>query len=168
MSVDRNDLMAFRAAIEAARDDVPEFMDKCAVGEGVYAVKQARLICTEDMSEPKGNKKGVQNTGNYRRNFKSDDHATRSGKNYKVSFYNNLDYAKHLEYGFRSHFVPGKYLSGSIRSKYPDGFYIGKPGSFVRGHFTLRRAKKRTEDSQEQRLRRKQLRFLKQHNLDGF
>ena len=62
MSVDRNDLMAFQAAIEAARDDVPEFMDKCAVGEGVYAVKQARLICTEDK---------IVNNGDYRRNFKS-------------------------------------------------------------------------------------------------
>lgn len=157
MSVDRNDLMAFQAAIEAARDDVPEFMDKCAVGEGIYARDQARKICTDDK---------IVNNGDYRRNFKSGSKALRSGQNYKIDVYNNLDYAKPLEYGFRGHFVPGHWEGSTFvyqRNDPAGGMYV----KFHRGHFTLRRAIKRTKDSQDARLQRKQLRFLRRHNLDG-
>lgn len=158
MSVKKEDLVRWIGGLEALKDDVPEIMSQIAVGEGQYAVRQARLICTNDLSEPKRGKTGIVNTGNYRRNWKSDKTAKRSGNHYIVRFYNSLDYASHLEYGFRSHFVPGEHLSGPIRSKFPDGFYIGTPGSYVRGHFTMSRAKKKTLKSQQERVSRKFIR----------
>lgn len=155
MSVDRKDMVAFQAAIEAARNDVPEFMDKCAIGEGVYARDQARKICTDDK---------IVNNGDYRRNFKSGSKALRAGQSYKIDVYNNLDYAKHLEYGFRGHFVPGHWEGKSFvyqRNDPAGGMYV----KFHRGHFTLRRAIKRTKDSQEARLRYKQEQFFNDHGL---
>jgi len=155
VSVDRKDMVAFQAAIEAARNDVPEFMDKCAIGEGVYARDQARKICTDDK---------IVNNGDYRRNFKSGSKALRAGQSYKIDVYNNLDYAKHLEYGFRGHFVPGHWEGKSFvyqRNDPAGGMYV----KFHRGHFTLRRAIKRTKDSQEARLRYKQEQFFNDHGL---
>lgn len=100
MSVKKNDLVQFIGGLQTLTDEVPEIMTKIAVGEGVYAVKQARLICTNDSPD-------IVNTGDYRRNWKSDQTAKRAGRRFIVRFYNPLDYAGHLEHGFRSHFVPG-------------------------------------------------------------
>lgn len=160
MSVDRRELTAYINRLEQLKRDMPALMNELTVGEGVYAVKQAKLICKNDPSEPKQQKLGIVNTGAYRRNFKSDKKAARAGNTYSVRVFNNLDYAQHLEYGFRSHFVPGKHLSGPIRSSHPNGIYVGKPGGYVRGHFTMRRAKERTEATQGARLRRKLGRFV--------
>ena len=155
MGVKKNELVQWIGGLEALKDDIPEIMSQIAVGEGQYAVRQARQICTDDPSEPKHQKTGVVNTGEYRRNWKSDKTAKRSGKRYTVRFFNGLDYASHLEYGFRSHYVPGDHLSGPLRSKFPDGFYIGTPGGYVRGHFTMKRAVKRTLKNQDARVKRK-------------
>lgn len=155
MGVNKNELVQWIGKLEALKDDVPDIMSQIAVGEGVYAVGEARKICKNDLSEPKRQKTGIVNTGDYRRNWKSDKAARRSGKKFIVRFYNPLEYASHLEYGFRSHFVPGKHLAGPIRSKFPNGFYVGEPGSYVRGHFTMKRAVKRTKDTQQARVTRK-------------
>lgn len=155
MGVKKNELVQWIGGLEALKDDVPEIMSQIAVGEGKYAADQARKICKTDLSEPSRKKVGIVNTGDYRRNWKSDTTAKRSGKKFIVRVYNALEYASHLEYGFRSHFVPGEHLAGPIRSKFPDGFYVGEPGSYVRGHFTMKRAVKRTKDTQQARVTRK-------------
>lgn len=151
VSVNKKDLEAYKAKLEALKKEVPEIMDRLAVSEGVYAVRQARLICKNDSPD-------IINTGDYRRNFQADKQALRNGKSYRVRFYNNLDYAKPLEYGFRSHFVPGHW-EGHVFVYQPKdeegGMYVGSPGGFVPGHFTLRRAAKRTKDTQNARLSRK-------------
>lgn len=157
MSVDRKDLIQYKANLEALKNDVPEILGKIAVGEGQYAVKQARLICKNDPSEPKRGKTGVVITGEYRRNWQSDETARRAGQNFIVRFYNPLDYAKPLEYGFRSHFVPGYWDGNSFvyQPGFPGGMYVGPPGGFVRGHYTMKRAVKRTLDTQQARVSRK-------------
>lgn len=81
-------------------------MVSLAVGEGRYARDQARKICKEE---------NIVNTGDYRRNFKSGTKAIRAGNSYKIDVFNNLDYAKPLEYGFRSHFVPGHWEGNSFK-----------------------------------------------------
>ena len=91
MSVDNSELLAFQNQIQALKDDIPEIMDSLAVGEGRYARDQARKICKEE---------NIVNTGDYRRNFKSGTKAIRAGNSYKIDVFNNLDYAKPLEYGF--------------------------------------------------------------------
>ena len=163
MAVNHRGVADFGAKLLALQEDMPNIMSDLVVGEGVYAVKRARQICKTDPSEPKRKKIGVANTGNYRNSWASDDHALRRGNSYSVRFYNPLDYSIHLEYGFRSHFVPGEALYGPVRSAFPDGFYIGKKGGYVRGHFTLKRAKRRTLDSQGPRLKRRLGTAIQQH-----
>ena len=68
MSVKKNDLVQFIGGLQALTDEVPEIMSKIAVGEGVYAVGEARKICTTDVPD-------IVNTGDYRRNWKSDQTA---------------------------------------------------------------------------------------------
>ena len=97
-------------------------------------------------------------TGDYRRNWKSDKTARRSGKRYIVRFYNPLDYASHLEHGFRSHFVPGHWEGNTFvynRDDPEGGMFVGPKGGYVRGHFTMKRAAKKTKDSQQARVSRK-------------
>lgn len=169
MSVDNSGLIAFQKKLEALRDDIPEIMDKLIIGEGVFAVGEAKKICK--------NEKGLVNTGSYRNNFHAGDKAMaqsgkkahdgappkRSGKWYKIDVYNNLDYAKPLEYGFRSHFVPGYWSGHSFvyQPGFPGGMYVGKPGGYVRGHFTLKRAIHRTKITQDARLQRKMNKIIK-------
>ena len=154
MSVDNSEFLAFQNQIQALKDDIPEIMDQLAVGEGRYARDQARKICKEE---------GIVNTGDYRRNFKSGTKAIRAGRAYKIDVFNNLDYAKPLEYGFRSHFVPGHWEGSSFVYQKNDpegGMFVGSPGGFVRGHFTLLRAVKRTKTTQAARLNRKMDRII--------
>ena len=155
MSVDNSELVAFQNQLQALENDIPEIMDQLAVGEGRYARDQARKICKEE---------GIVNTGDYRRNFKSGTKAIRAGRAYKIDVFNNLDYAKPLEYGFRSHFVPGHWEGSSFVYQKNDpegGMFVGPPGGFVRGHFTLLRAVKRTKTTQATRLNRKMDRIIK-------
>ena len=154
MSVDNSELVAFQNQLQALENDIPEIMDQLAVGEGRYARDQARKICKEE---------GIVNTGDYRRNFKSGTKAIRAGRAYKIDVFNNLDYAKPLEYGFRSHFVPGHWEGSSFVYQKNDpegGMFVGSPGGFVRGHFTLLRAAKRTKTTQAARLNRKMDRII--------
>lgn len=155
MSVDNSELVAFQNQLQALENDIPEIMDQLAVGEGRYARDQARKICKEE---------GIVNTGDYRRNFKSGTKAIRAGRAYKIDVFNNLDYAKPLEYGFRSHFVPGHWEGSSFVYQKNDpegGMFVGPPGGFARGHFTLIRAVKRTKTTQAARLNRKMDRIIK-------
>ena len=155
MSVDNSELVAFQNQLQALENDIPEIMDQLAVGEGRYARDQARKICKEE---------GIVNTGDYRRNFKSGTKAIRAGRAYKIDVFNNLDYAKPLEYGFRSHFVPGHWEGSSFVYQKNDpegGMFVGPPGGFVRGHFTLLRAVKSTKTTQAARLNRKMDRIIK-------
>ena len=154
MSVDNSELVAFQNQLQALENDIPEIMEQLAVGEGRYARDQARKICKEE---------GIVNTGDYRRNFKSGTKAIRAGRAYKIDVFNNLDYAKPLEYGFRSHFVPGHWEGSSFVYQKNDpegGMFVGSPGGFVRGHFTLLRAVKRTKTTQAARLNRKMDRII--------
>ena len=155
MSVDNSELVAFQNQLQALENDIPEIMDQLVVGEGRYARDQARKICKEE---------GIVNTGDYRRNFKSGKKAIRAGRAYKIDVFNNLDYSKPLECGFRSHFVPGHWEGSSFVYQKNDpegGMYVGPPGGFVRGHFTLLRAVKRTKTTQAARLNRKMDRIIK-------
>lgn len=155
MSVDNSEMIAFQKALETLQNDIPEIMNRIVVQEGEYAVGQAKKICKEE---------GIVNLGDYRRNFKCGTKAIRTGNAYKIDVYNNLDYAGHLEHGFRGHFVPGKYLSGHYREEFPDGMYV----HFQPGHHTLERAIKNTKKNQGARLERKYLQELKKRGLDKY
>ena len=169
MSVDNRELEEFQRKLAALKEQVPEFLRALALGEGVHAASEARRICKAE---------GIVNTGNYRENWHAGDRrvGTRSkdvsdgckararGKTYSIDIYNNAEYAKHLEYGFRSHFVPGRWEGKTFvyQPGFPGGMYVGPKGGYVRGHFVLKRAVRRTELAQPNRLRRKQDKFLRE------
>ena len=151
MSVDRKELQAYIAKLEKLKKDVPDIMRELIAGEGTYAVRQARKICK--------NEPGLVNTGAYRENWHTGGLARRNGNSYIIDVYNNLDYASHLEHGFRSHFVPGHWEGNTFVYQPNDpkgGMFVGpKKDVTVRGHFTLRRAVYRTKQTQQARLRSK-------------
>ncbi len=136
-----------------ARVDSASIMDRLVVGEGINARDNARRICKREK---------IVNTGAYRRGFMSGTAAIREGNRYKIDVYNNTDYAKHLEYGFRSHFVPGHWEGNTFVYKRGSktGMYVGPKGGYVPGHYTLRRALLETKRTQDARLQRKLLKYL--------
>ena len=164
MSVNRNELVQYIENLKALRDTgLPDIMSEIAVGEGVFAVGEARKICKNDVPD-------IVNNGDYRRNWKSDKTAKQSGKRYIVRFYNPLDYAGHLEYGFRSHFVPGHWEGNTFVHNRDDpegGMFVGPKGGYVRGRFVLRRAVKRTKDTQYARVNRKIDKAINRHMNNG-
>lgn len=156
MAVDHSELIALQQKLQALERDIPEIMDRIVVQEGIYARDQALKICKED---------GIVNTGNYRRNFKSGTKAIRTGRAYKIDVYNNLDYAGHLEHGFRGHFVPGHWEGSSFvyQRNDPEGGMFVK---FTPGHYTLKRAIENTKKSQDRRIEREFLQELKARGLE--
>lgn len=177
-------LLKFKQALEDMEKDAPDIVSDLVVGEGVYAVKQARRICKM---------KKIKDTGSYRLNWHCGDKAVpaweseeipdgsppkKSGTTYKIDVYNNLDYASHLEYGFRSHFVPIKYFNSSFVARYmaknglketPAGIYVsgkkhnnGGPG-YVKGFYVLDEAMKKTELTQQKRLSHKWNKKVKEY-----
>ena len=165
MAVNTKELRDYIERLTRLQEDAPNIIGQIAVSEGMYAVGQARKSCTTDLSEPGRRKTGIVNTGDYRRNWKSDKTARQSGNRYFIRVYNNLDYAKHLEYGFRSHFVPGHWAGHTFvynRGDPAGGMYVGPPGGYVRGHFVLKRAVKRMKDTQQARVKRKIYKAIRQ------
>lgn len=163
MSVDFSEISEMRKRMEALADDMPKIMEQLVIGEGVYAVTQARRICKEE---------GIVNNGTYRMNFHTGNRASapsisaeaydgkrirQKGSNYFIDVYNNLDYAQHLEHGFRSHFVPGYWQGHTFvyQPGFPGGMYVGPYNGFVPGHFVLRRAIRRTKLTSDARIQRK-------------
>ncbi len=161
MSFDFKDLEKFKENLEAMKEDAPAIIEELVLGEGVYAVKQARSIAKAE---------GIVDTGAYRENWHTGNRATpayrskvehdgkpprKNGKSYQIDVYNNIDSAKHLEHGFRSHYVPPQHLSNYYRKRFPKGMYVGPPGGYVKGKYVLKRAIRRTETTQKARLTRK-------------
>ena len=160
MSFDFKDLEKFQENLEALKEDAPEIIEELVIGEGVYAVGQARRIAKAEK---------IVDTGAYRMNWHTGNRATpayegkeydgskprKNGTSYQIDVYNNIDYAKHLEYGFRSHYVPPQHLSGYYKKRFPKGLYVGPAGGYVRGKYVLKRAIRRTETTQNARLTRK-------------
>jgi len=77
-------------------------------------------------------------TGQLRRNWRVGK-VFRQGNAYVVEIFNNLDYASFVEYGFRSHWVPG-YWKGKRFIYDPNsktGMYVGPKNGWVEGRFMM-------------------------------
>ena len=172
---DFKELEQFRDNLLAMKEDAPKIIEELLIGEGVYAVRQAQNIAKKEK---------MYDTGAYIANFHAGNKAMQMGESrneydgapprkkgnfYEIDFYNNLDYAGHLEKGFRSHFVPAKHLSGYYRSKFPNGMWVGprpkKKGeiAYQEGKWVLKRAIKRTQTTQNARLTRKWERKVREY-----
>lgn len=166
-------LAEFANEIARAEKDVPAFMDECAVAEGRFARTWAVRLARQQRFPPGSSKEGkmnLHNTGNYINSFHSGDRAVRSGLYYKIDVFNNADYAKHIEFGFRSHWVPG-YFAGKVfvyQPGFPGGMYVGPKNGFVPGSFIIKKAVEYTKQTQDARLSRKERDFLVSHGLGRF
>ena len=72
MGMKLDGLSNFGKALVALQADLPEIMDKLVVEEGLFAVKQARRICTEE---------NIVSSNAYRSNFMCGTKAIRVGSN---------------------------------------------------------------------------------------
>ena len=97
MSMEISGLRQLRDNLERLKDKAPEVMEEILIGEGVYAVGQARKIVTNA---------GAVNTGAYRYNFHTGTKTRpayssarmhdgskprKQGKTWIIDVYNNLD-----------------------------------------------------------------------------
>lgn len=176
MSMEVSGLRQLRDNLERLKDKAPEVMEEILIGEGTFAVRQARNIVTNA---------GVVNTGAYRYNFHTGTKTRpaysstrmhdgskprKQGKTWIIDVYNNLDYASFLEMGFRSHFVPGHWEGNTFvyqRNDPEGGMYVGPWGSYVQGIWALRTAMRRTEMTQKSRIQRKFDRIIKEELEKG-
>ena len=175
MSMSVKELKQFRDNLVKLKDKAPEVMEEILVGEGTFAVGQARKIVTTY---------GAVNTGAYRYNFHTGTKSRpvdasakmhdgtkprRQGKTWIIDVYNNLDYASFLEMGFRSHFVPGYWAGKTFvySPGYPGGMYVGPYKGYVNGTWALRTAMHRTEQTQAPRIQRKFERYIREELEKG-
>lgn len=150
MKIDVTELMALSDNLKVAKKKAPDFLRTLIQQEGLYAVKQAKTITRNEH---------IVNTGDYMRNWDIGK-PRRFGNRYSIRFFNNLHYAIHLEYGTRGHFAPG-YWQGKqfiYDPLYPSGTYFPKQP----GHFVMRNAIKRTQTTQEARLKRKINKYMRE------
>jgi len=71
----------------------------------------------------------------------------RTGLGWKKEVGNGADYASYIEFGFRSHFVPGKWNGDKFiyDPNAKSGMYVGEKGKYVRGRYMLKKATQKSE-----------------------
>ncbi|GIQ70760.1 HK97 gp10 family phage protein [Xylanibacillus composti] len=92
----------------------------------------------------------------------------RQGDSYIVEIFNNLEYASFVEYGFRAHWVPGKWEGNVFRyiPNYkpppgePGGMQVGPKGGWVEGRFMMSIGMKEIERELPTYLARRQKKLL--------
>ncbi len=150
----KNDFKTLKNNLKKAIDDLPQFMNQLAVGEGVNAVKRAKRITDEEK---------IYITRNYKRSWHSDDKAEVKGFEYTVNVGNTAEYAIYVEKGFRRHFVPG-YWEGDV-FVYDRNSKAGAVFGPVKGRWVLKRALDETEATQKARIERKIEKFFKERGF---
>ena len=139
MGAEFGQLVRFADNLRRAEQGMPELKRQIIVGEGVYAVRQAKQICKDEE---------IIDTGNYRNNFHTDPNPVITPSSARIDVHNGADYASHLEYG---HLVVSR-GGGSLHARRRAAMEGGK---FVRGKYVLTRAMQRTKDTQAVRISRK-------------
>ncbi|MBS4172120.1 HK97 gp10 family phage protein [Bacillus sp. FJAT-49736] len=118
-------------------------------------------------AEAKMKRRTPVNTGDLRRKW-TVGNIERQGSSYVVEIFNNLDYASFVEYGFRSHFVPGKWEGKQFRyiqgynppSGEPGGMYVGPKNGWVEGKFMMTISMKEIERELPRYLEQKQAQLI--------
>ena len=161
-------------AIDQAIKDAPAFFDNLVVTVGQRAAGKAKEICRAEhisRSNLTVNGRKAHSSGQYAAAFHSGTKAIRHGNAYKIDVFNNLDYAKHLEYGFRVHWVPGYWIGNSFiyQPGFPGGMYAGAKkygkNGFVPGHLVLTRACQEEKEDADIYVPEKCVRFLRERGI---
>lgn len=145
MGAEYSQLVAFANALRKAKDGMPDLKRQIIVGEGLYAVKEAKKICKEER---------IIKTGNLRNSFHTDPAPIVTDNLARIDVHNSANYASHVEYG---HITVSR-GGGSLHDRRRKALEGGK---FVRGKYVLTRAIYRTRDTQPIRIQRKLNEYLK-------
>lgn len=109
------------------------------------------------------------NNGELRRMWKIGT-VERRGNSYVVEIFNNLEYSSFVEYGFRSHWVPGYWEGNTFvydpgykpEKGEPAGMYVGPKDGWVQGRFMMTISMKEIEAQMPKYLEKRQVELLKQ------
>ncbi|ALA07353.1 hypothetical protein OSIRIS_12 [Brevibacillus phage Osiris] len=84
------------------------------------------------------------------------------GNNYMVEIFSNLDYASFVEYGFRSHWVPGRWEGNQFvyDPAAKTGMQVGEKGGWVEGRFMMTISMKEIEKELPRYLEKRQTELL--------
>lgn len=156
MTVDCRGLKNLSRALKNAAKGTPAFLANLAEEEGQQLLQQAKTLASA---------RQVKATGLYQRSFEAGP-VQKGGAHHVVTVSNNAPYADYLEYGFRSHFVPGHWEGNAFVYQQNDpagGMYVGPKGGFVPGKYIMRDAASATQKTQAARLKPKLAKYLRQH-----
>lgn len=147
MSVDSRQLEIFADNLSRAQREIPQMMREIIIGEGVYAVSQAKKICKDEK---------IIRTGNLRNSFHTDPAPRISGTRLRIDVHNSADYASHVEYG---HLAVGR-TGGSLHDRRRAAMMNG---GFAPGKYILTRAIERTRATQTGRINRRLTRLFNKY-----
>ena len=84
------------------------------------------------------------------------------GSLYEVIVENKAEYASFVEYGFKSHFVPGYWVGNMFvyDKNAKEGMYVGKPGTKVPGMYMLKITTKQIQKVMPRIIEQRTKRFL--------
>lgn len=88
----------------------------------------------------------------------------KKGDLYEIEIFNNVEYAGFVEYGFRSHWVPGRWEGDQFiyEKGAKTGMYVGKKNGWVEGRFMMRNGIKDIEEKLPAYLERRQVQLVEQ------
>jgi hypothetical protein len=151
--VDKSDFDRIQREMEKIKDELPGELKKMAIAEGEHYVTVAQRKSPED-------------TGMFKSEWRASP-PRQAGNSLIVELYNNSAYAKHIEYGFRAHFVPLEYFSRKYQQKFiedyskedkngelkpPKGVIVGAEKGYVQGRFIMKYIKHDIKTTQTARL----------------
>ena len=88
----------------------------------------------------------------------------KKGDVYEIEIFNEVEYAGFVEYGFRSHWVPGRWEGNKFiyEKGAKTGMYVGQKNGWVEGRFMMRNNVKDIEEKLPAYLERRQVQLLEQ------
>lgn len=144
MGAEYSQLVAFANSLHKAKDGMLDLKRQIIVGEGLYAVKQAKKICKEER---------IIKTGNLRNSFHTDPAPVVTDNLARIDVHNSAEYASWVEY---PHLIVSR-GEGSLFDRRRKALEEQK---YTRGRFILTRAIYRTRDTQPMRIQRKLREYL--------
>lgn len=177
--IDLKNMRKFKKNLQDMKGSFSDFLGQTVVAEGTKFVQKAVKTTRNEH---------IFASGNYKRSFHSDPHASISNDKITVGMGNYSNYALYIEKGFRSHFVPG-YWQGKVFVYDPTakkGMIVGSyriketrckngrifkravPYGTVPGKKVVERSLKVVKLTQKERYERKIRRYIKDYMQRGF
>ena len=152
--IDLDDLRRLAERFQDGAKKCSDLLEELALQEGLYVVKQAKSMATDEK---------MIKTGQYRRSFQVGE-VLYEGKNPFVYAFNPLEYALYLEKGFRRHFVPGYWTVKGPRASfvYDPSAKGGATFGPYEGRWIMKRAAEQQKKTMAPRMNRKINKWLKE------